>query len=300
MVGLTTGSIFLIYFFKAIDLDFLVCIRTCPYQSWQNIAERVMATLNLALQNVSLCRKQMSPGSEKLVQNKSTLKEIRGLLASHGDLKGELRDSVAAPMIALSTRIQSLTLKDVKFAVHSAASDEDIDEFFDHILFIEPHLERDHLRKADLKEAKHLKKFMDQHCHISQYVFQIRKCKDQACYYCTEYPVRLPEEVFASLSFLPLPRLDESKKHYQSFSDLYGKEVISECDRPSLVPDDENSQVDKENSNLFRNTRVRRVIHCQECSKPRCIYSSAAFSAQEKLAVNIIDESFVGCPSLVT
>ena len=36
--------------FCALDLDILVCVRTCPYQSWQNVAERVMLTLNLALQ----------------------------------------------------------------------------------------------------------------------------------------------------------------------------------------------------------------------------------------------------------
>ena len=40
--------------FRALDLDMLICVRTCPYQSWTNIAERIMSTLNLALQNVSL------------------------------------------------------------------------------------------------------------------------------------------------------------------------------------------------------------------------------------------------------
>ena len=38
----------------ALFLALLVAIRTCPYQSWHNLAERVMSTLNLALQNVSL------------------------------------------------------------------------------------------------------------------------------------------------------------------------------------------------------------------------------------------------------
>ena len=39
--------------FRALDLDMLVCVWTCPYQSWQKVAERIMSTLNLALQNVS-------------------------------------------------------------------------------------------------------------------------------------------------------------------------------------------------------------------------------------------------------
>ena len=44
----------MIALFKSLDLDMLIAIRTCPYQSWSNLAERVMSTLNLALQNVSL------------------------------------------------------------------------------------------------------------------------------------------------------------------------------------------------------------------------------------------------------
>ena len=46
--------------FKALDLDMLICIRTYPYQSWTNVAEHVMSTLKLALQNVSLARTAMA------------------------------------------------------------------------------------------------------------------------------------------------------------------------------------------------------------------------------------------------
>ena len=54
----------MISLFRALDLDMLVCVRTCPYQSWQNIAERIMSTLNLALMNVSLCRSEL-PGEHE-------------------------------------------------------------------------------------------------------------------------------------------------------------------------------------------------------------------------------------------
>ena len=49
----------LIALFRALNLDMLVALRTCPYQSWRNLAERVMSVLNLALQNASLSRQQM-------------------------------------------------------------------------------------------------------------------------------------------------------------------------------------------------------------------------------------------------
>ena len=47
-------QITLLCLFIRLDLDMLIAVRTCPYQSWVNPAERVMSVLNLALQNVSL------------------------------------------------------------------------------------------------------------------------------------------------------------------------------------------------------------------------------------------------------
>ena len=36
------------------DLDYLVAVRTPPYNSWKNPAEHVMSELNLALQTVGV------------------------------------------------------------------------------------------------------------------------------------------------------------------------------------------------------------------------------------------------------
>ena len=58
---------------RALDLDMLVCVRICPYQSWQNMAERIMSTLNLALPNVSLAHTSMVHQYEEPVKNKNTL-----------------------------------------------------------------------------------------------------------------------------------------------------------------------------------------------------------------------------------
>ena len=40
------------------DLDYLVAVRTPPYNSWKNPAERVMSELNLALQTVGIMRQK--------------------------------------------------------------------------------------------------------------------------------------------------------------------------------------------------------------------------------------------------
>jgi len=44
----------LVALFQSLDLDMLISVRTCPYQSWTNLAERAMPTLNFALQHVAL------------------------------------------------------------------------------------------------------------------------------------------------------------------------------------------------------------------------------------------------------
>lgn len=66
----------LICLFRSLDLAMLVCARTCPYQSWQNIAARIMSILNLGLMNVSWYGKELPPELEPLLRNKKTLTEV--------------------------------------------------------------------------------------------------------------------------------------------------------------------------------------------------------------------------------
>ena len=60
--------------FIALDLNMLIAARTAPMQSYCNPAGKVMATLNLALQNIALERKETSPEMEWRIKRCSTLK----------------------------------------------------------------------------------------------------------------------------------------------------------------------------------------------------------------------------------
>ena len=124
--------------FRALDLDMLICVRTCPYQSWTNVAERVMSTLNLALQNVSLARSSMTDSLEQLVKNKTTMSEVREAIEKNSDLASALQDSMSAPLVALSTRFQAMKVKGNPVKVGLPASESRIDEQFEHALFIDP------------------------------------------------------------------------------------------------------------------------------------------------------------------
>lgn len=76
----------LLALFIRLNLDVLIAVCTCPYQSWSNTADRVMSLLNLALQNVSLERQAMSEECEKLVRNVKTVKELRSHIVTHPNL----------------------------------------------------------------------------------------------------------------------------------------------------------------------------------------------------------------------
>ena len=95
----------------------LISFRTCPYQSWTNLAERVMSTLNLALQHVALARKPMDPDYEDMLKGKNTLAEVCKVLQEENPgLRGVLRDSMEQPILSfkempvlcLKTRFLSL------------------------------------------------------------------------------------------------------------------------------------------------------------------------------------------------
>ena len=86
----------------------LVAGRTCPYQSWQNIVERAMSTLNLALVNVLLALPQ---NLEPLLCNKTTLPEVRKVIAEHADVGEALCDAMQGVLSTLSKRIGSMEIK---------------------------------------------------------------------------------------------------------------------------------------------------------------------------------------------
>ena len=110
----TFGSVKIacITIFRALDLDMLVCVSSCRYQSWQNMAEHIMSTLNLALQNVSLAHTSMAHQYEELVKNKNTLTDLREAITECPELHDCLRDSMSSPMTTIGCRFQGKALKD--------------------------------------------------------------------------------------------------------------------------------------------------------------------------------------------
>ena len=209
----------------------LVCVRTCPYQSWQNLAERV----NLARQSVSLARSKMTDGFEQLISSLNTLTDVRRAIDKRPELGEALIDSLSPVIVLLGLRFGAMKLKGQSVKLGVPATEAEMSKQFSHSHFIEPSLERDSLTQDVLKSTSALQNFWKNHCHSSNYVYQLKECTNQDSYYCKEHPIRLPSEVFSKLSFLPLPLFDASKEHYVNFEKLYGQ-IPDECGRLTYVP----------------------------------------------------------------
>ena len=90
-----------------------------------------------------------------------------------------------------------------------------------------------------VSESDKLTKFITDHCLATTYTYQIKKCGD--CDFCEMNPVRSPIQ---DLNFVPAPLLDDTRQHYVSFGELYGKKP-DEKDLPSLKYDLDQIEEDK-------------------------------------------------------
>ncbi|GBC31897.2 hypothetical protein GLOIN_2v759794 [Rhizophagus irregularis DAOM 181602=DAOM 197198] len=124
--------------------------------------------------------------------------------------------------------------------------------------------------------------------------FNIKKCGQSSCTICQS--VRLPDNIFDSLDWLPDPIPSTmDKDHYANFQTAY-RSGTTEQYRPTLMTTMANSE--RVPLSIFTNTRVREFIQCFQCEKIRCLYSERALSAEDKIACQVaIDDWDYSCGS---
>ncbi|CAB4442447.1 unnamed protein product [Rhizophagus irregularis] len=252
----TFGSvqIALICLFLQGNFDFLASVRTAPYHSWMNPAERVMSILNLALQGVSLQRDPMDDILEDILKRKNTLEEIRNAAQENMKLRLKLRNSVKAVQDLLSERTKR-TLQQEETSINS------------------------------LNKHSELQDFTKSHCQIRIYSFQIKKCGEEGCKFCL--PIRLPKNIFDELKFIPNPMLSTDLEHYKDFDDLYGTET------KEFLPSTSESTKEDIPSGIINNSNIRKLINCTICNKPRCIFSKNALNDKEKTSLEILLDNVI-------
>ena len=91
---------------------------------------------------------------------------------------------------------------------------------------------------------------MAKHHDAKRYSFQTQKCTEETCAYCSINVLRMPNEVFNYLQFLPYPLLDPSSQKYKPFDQTYGKET-TDTNRSFLTSKPGKPKADVKNHNLL-------------------------------------------------
>ncbi len=108
----------------------LIALRTAPYHSWANPAERIMSIINLGLQGVAIMRDMMNMELEDIFKKADTLEEICAAADKNEDLKNGLCNCILNIQQLLHSRTERLVLHENPFQCYDPANDYDIDDFF--------------------------------------------------------------------------------------------------------------------------------------------------------------------------
>ena len=290
-----------ILLFQQLDLDLLVACRTAPGHSYVNPAERCMSTLNLGLQNCALAREPVSDDVEKRLRNCGGMSAIR---KEQKVVQDGWAKSVDPVKQIVNDRFKRLVYSGEPVVTHDPAPAAAIAEFVAAVHNVDASIEcRADLGQKDLKGKKRLQEFIESHCNVRHYSFQVKKCGLSPCLFGICQEPRLPLDDFGKLNWLPDPTPDpDSPGHYQQFDSLYGKDTTGDH-RPSnkTKPGDSSTQqADQQgcSNSFFTAQRVRKAVHCSECGKPRCVYAKVNLSHDEESQLqSTVDEFGYTCGS---
>ena len=117
----------LIAMFLCYDLDELISARLAAGCSYRYPIERCHAIANLGFQSVGLMPQSMIPETKRIIKNLNSTADIRKAFTTHKDLEKKLIDSLEPAKCLVETVLTRLSLKDKKFKIFSAATDNEIE-----------------------------------------------------------------------------------------------------------------------------------------------------------------------------
>lgn len=120
----------LIAMFLLDNCDYVLAMRTAPHQSYRNWVERIMSSLNLALQTIAIERRKMSDQIEHIIKSLNTMVSIRKAADKNDSFKTALTDSLEPVKSSLNSLFERLSLKQKNFMIGSPASDNLMEELW--------------------------------------------------------------------------------------------------------------------------------------------------------------------------
>ena len=106
-------------------------------------------------------------------------------------------------------------------------NDQDIDIFKRHLRELFPDLDTEKLVKAQTSKCLAYTTWVEKHCRLRHYTYQIRKCQAITCCSATRLP-------YNDLKWLPDPVLADDGEHYLPYSEVKILGETDETARPTL------------------------------------------------------------------
>lgn len=292
-------------FFIESDADFISIVRTPPYWSVINPAERFMATCNIALNGLSL--EMDAPKDTKTaskIKNCLTKSQWRDKQAKEPniDFKDVTYECTHTSRHILCDRISRLTYVDNPVKIGAVASDEEIDVLKSSLWNILPNYDRttEKLSRDDVFNEPTFKDFIKNHLRLTSYSLTIKKCDENECKFHSN--VRLESNVFEKLSWLPTPTPDPlNSDKFFDFESVYGNEPTDQNVPSKVSKKTDNSDVVQTAPFPLAFTRARMLVWCSSCGFPRLIYTQQKVKAEDLSAIKeFIDNYDYVCGSQIT
>ena len=117
------------------------------------------------------------------------------------------------------------------------------------------------------------------HCARERtYFVSLRKCGTRDCIICK--PPRLNDQDFILLNHLPDP-IPGTDDHYKEFSEVFGTKTTERA-MPSLKTSKDHGHKIPFNPVKQHPSNTGLIIDCNECSKPRLVYTTKRLTKAEK------------------
>ena len=172
--------------FKELNFDMVIAARCAPGQSYMNPAERVMSILNIGLQTCATERRAMDEKTESLLKRCSSVANVRSLAEKNHEIKQKWLESVEPVQAVIRSRFRRLNLKEEPITVIDPVTDQDIGILKRHLRGLFPTLDLNKLQKLHTRKNQAYMTWKSNHCHETNYTFQVRKCQDLSCCSPTE------------------------------------------------------------------------------------------------------------------
>lgn len=271
---------------RALGIGVFVMAKGCPYHSWRNMVEMFMSSLSLLLAGSNITRKTMTPQFERMMEQCPSMQKVRQFAEQNEGTRSTLTESMEQALRQTEDLFEQGSWNGKDFVVLQDPEKSSRDAIEKALESIDPKL-------VD-KKNNWSKKYISGCESYNQFVKENLIQKNEYCKILINPDVEIPTAILDDLkkNKIPAPVLDYTGKHYLPYEEAYGTSA-------SLLPQHSRKTLTKNKKFkrpfAFHPSSIRFVISCNNCDKPRSVYTDLQPSSKDlqKIQKKIESSQFV-------